>query len=76
MATNSEDFTTEQRGPCPKEIVDVLDAFCSARRVTRTELVNRILGKWVSDRLHEANVLERVTRGNPKGRESAYADLE
>ena len=71
-----DDAPIELRGPCPREIVDVLDAFSSARRLSRTELVNRILGKWVSDRLHEANVLERVTRGNPKPKESTYGDLE
>ena len=71
-----DDTTTELRGPCPREVVDVLDAFSTARRVTRTELVNRILGKWVADRLHEATVLERVTRGNPKPPATTHGDLE
>ena len=76
MSNSSEDTLVELRGPCPREIVDVLDAFCAARRITRTEMVNRILGRWVSDRLHEATVLERVTRGNPKPAHTSWNDLD
>jgi len=76
MAATDDTTSVELRGPCPREVVDVLDAFCSARRITRTELVNRILTKWAADRLHEATLLERVTRGNPKPAHSGFGDLE
>ncbi len=54
--------TTELRGPCPRAVVDVLDAVSQARRITRTELVNLILMKWADDKLHEAELIQRVTR--------------
>ncbi len=68
--------TVELRGQCPREVVDVLDAFCSARRLNRQELVNRILKRWAMERLHEANVLANVTRGNPPLTDSAWGSLE
>lgn len=68
--------TVELRGQCPREIVDVLDAFCAARRLNRQELVNRILRRWAMDRLHEATVLQRVTRGNPVLADSEWGALE
>jgi hypothetical protein len=76
MATNDDSAAVELRGPCPREVVDGLDAFSNARRMTRTELVNRILSKWASDRLHEMNVLQNITRGNPPLRDTGHGDLE
>lgn len=51
---------TELRGDCPLITVDVLDAVASHRRVSRTELVNQILGEWAQDRLHESQRIQRV----------------
>lgn len=57
--------SVELRGDCPKETIDVLDAISAARRLTRTQLVNEILRDWAQARLHEMNLLQRVTRSNP-----------
>lgn len=57
--------TVELRGPCPKEIVDVIDAVSHAKRIDRTAMVNRILAEWAEQKLHEANCIHNVTRGNP-----------
>jgi hypothetical protein len=57
--------TTELRGECPRWIIDVLDAISSARRISRTELVNEILARDAQQLLMEANVLARVARNNP-----------
>ncbi len=59
MAT---DLTTELRGPCPKDTVDVIDAVSMARRMSRTELVNEILTEWAKARLHEAELITRLSR--------------
>jgi hypothetical protein len=72
----ADDTSVELRGPCPREIVDVLDAICMAKRITRTELVNRILKAWAVDRVHESMLVERLTRGNPPLKESGWGPLE
>lgn len=74
MATTDE--LVELRGNCSRRTVDMLDAVSSARRITRIELVNRILNKWAKEQWHEANVVHRVTRGNPAPPESGWSDLE
>jgi hypothetical protein len=61
----ANDELVELRGNTPRQIIDVIDAVSSARRISRIELVNRILSKWARDQLHEANVVARVIRGNP-----------
>ena len=58
-------LTTELRGPCPKDVVDIIDAVAHAKRLDRTSMVNRILGEWAEQKLLEAKTIARVTRGNP-----------
>ncbi len=65
----SSSSTVELRGDCPRLTVDVLDAIANARRISRTELVNEILGNWAGQQLHEASLVARVTRGNPDAAE-------
>lgn len=55
----------ELRGPCPREIIDVIDAWSQAKRITRTEAVNHILKTWARAKLHEHIVIQRVTKNNP-----------
>ncbi len=55
----------ELRGECPRETVSVLDAISLARGITRTELVNTVLGEWAKQTTHEAMLVARVMRGNP-----------
>ena len=62
---------TELRGECPRDIVCVLDAISMARGITRTELVNTVLGEWAKQTTHEANHVVRVMRGNPAMSETA-----
>ena len=59
------DTHLELRGMCPREVIDVLDAVSTAKRITRTELVNHILAEWAGRKHHEAMLIHRVTRGNP-----------
>jgi hypothetical protein len=60
-----EDSSVELRGPCPREIVDVVDAWSQAKCMTRTQAVNLILKDWALRKLHEHSVFARVTKGNP-----------
>lgn len=62
---SSSTQAVELRGECPRLTVDVLDAISNARRISRTELVNEILGEWARQQLHEASLVARVTRSNP-----------
>lgn len=60
-----EDTNVELRGPCPREVVDVVDAWSQSKCMTRTQAVNLILRQWAVQKLHEHSVFARVTRGNP-----------
>jgi hypothetical protein len=57
-----EPHLVELRGMCPRETIDVLDAVSTARRMSRTELVNEVLGKWASDEMHVAQAICSVMR--------------
>ncbi len=61
--------TVELRGDCPRVTVEVLDAICRAQDKNRTELVNEILNAWAKQKLVEASLIARVTRGNPDAAE-------
>lgn len=58
--------TTELRGECPRSIVNVLDAVSMARDMTRTALVNQILGAFAEKVLHESMLVQKITRDNPR----------
>lgn len=64
MATTN-DSMVELRGLCSRETIDILDAISTARRISRIELVNEVLGEWCVAKVHEANMVYRVARGNP-----------
>lgn len=66
----------ELRGPCPRGIVDVIDAWSQAKRITRTEAVNHILRAWAMEKMHEHSVIGRVTRGNPPLAETCAEQAE
>lgn len=55
----------ELRGECPEETVAMIDAIAMARALTRTQLVNEILGQWAVQQRHAAIVACRVLRINP-----------
>lgn len=55
----------ELRGLCPRETVDILDAVCIARDMTRTDLVNQILGAWSTKVRHESTLVMRIVGSNP-----------
>ena len=61
--------TVELRGPCPREIVDVLDAIAHARRTSRMQVVIDILGKYTDEQRHISTYVHRVERGNGRGQE-------
>lgn len=61
----------ELRGMAPREFIDILDAVSASRRMARIELVNEILGEWCERRVHEAQAICSVTRGNGSSTEAA-----
>lgn len=66
----SEHTTAELRGDCPRITINVLDAVSMARDMTRTALVNEILGEWAKKKLHESSLIQRLNSCNPTGAES------
>lgn len=71
FARSTDSNTTELRGECPKQTINVLDAVSMARDLTRTALVNEILGEWAAKKLHESILIQRITGGNPTGAEAS-----
>lgn len=74
MPLPTNDDTVELRFKAPRIVVDLLDAVSAARRIDRTEQVNRVLEKWARDVLHQATVVQNVTRGNPLLTERQWDD--
>ena len=70
------DDGVELRGMCPREIVDVIDGWSQAKRITRTDAVNHILRMWARQKLHEHSVIAKVTKNNPMLSEPAPGALE
>ena len=70
------DNTVELRGMLPREVIDVIDAVSSAKRMTRIELVHRILADWAGRKHHEAMLVHRVTRGNPPPTDNTWKATE
>jgi hypothetical protein len=70
------DNHVELRGMLPRDVVDVLDAVSAAKRMTRIELVARILASWAGAKHHEAMLVHRVTRGNPPAADPAWKPTE
>lgn len=70
FSRSGDEPEVELRGPCPKWIVEVLDAVAMAREISRTEQVAIVLGEWADKRMLEATLIGRVTRGNGRSAES------
>ena len=68
--------TVELRGMVPRDIVDVIDAVAISRKLSRIDVVNEVLLAYVAERVHEATVISRITRGNPRLAEMAGGSAE
>jgi hypothetical protein len=66
----------ELRGMTPRHIIDVLDAVSNARRCSRMDIVNDVLGKWADERITEATLVHRVVGFNPPLTDAAGAASE
>lgn len=60
----------ELRGLAPKPLIDVFDAVSFARQIDRMELVIEVLQEWADKKVHESNLIQRITQNNPQGSES------
>lgn len=73
LSRNGEKHT-ELRGACPISTVLILDSISAMEGLSRTDLVNRILGEWARNEAHRVNVVARVLRGNPEAAEALGLD--
>ena len=55
----------ELRTELPNETLSVLDGYCSATGMCRTQLVNKILGQWADEQVHVSTLICRVAGVNP-----------
>lgn len=65
----------EWRFMVPREHFDVFDAVCKARRLPRNKVGPEILAKWVGEIIHQANLVQRLTRGNAVESQSDWGEL-
>jgi protein involved in temperature-dependent protein secretion len=67
MPKGNDETPVELRGDTPRWIIDILDAVAMARggKTSRMDILNEVAAEWASRRLHEANLVLRVT--NAKG---------
>lgn len=72
----AREVCTELRLDAPNELVTILDGISLAQRITRNQLVLRVLHEWADARVHEASVLARLTGINPAHAESSGKDSE
>lgn len=70
------DGRVELRGESDKWVIDVVDAVSNVKRLTRMEVVNMVLSRWARAKLAEANVVQRVMRGNPMPPEPTWPPSE
>lgn len=54
----------ELRGEVPRELVDVLDAVAISKGTNRMVILRAVLTNWVQTKVHEADLIRRVTEGN------------
>ena len=72
----SREDTTELRMDAPTDMVNVLDGVSLAQRITRNQLVLRLLSEWADARVHEHMMLSRLGVINPARAESAGVAAE
>lgn len=65
----SPNDSAELRTDCPKSVIDILDAVSLAQRLTRGQLVVRVLSEWADQRHREASLIARLVRINPSDAE-------
>lgn len=54
----------ELRGKIDRDIVDVIDALVIARGIDRMAVIEPVLRKWVEGLIHEATIIQNVTKAN------------
>lgn len=62
--SGSDEDSVELRFNVPRWVAEVVDAHCSAKRMSRTDIAKGVMDKWARNELHLASVIGRVTRGN------------
>ena len=60
----SDPSKVELRGEIDRRIIDVLDAVSKAKRISRMEQVAIVLDQWAREKVHEANLVQSMTRGH------------
>jgi hypothetical protein len=67
---SAESKTVELRGEAPQWIVAVLDGVSISENISRTAVVNRVLGAWAAAEHHKATLVLRLAGSNPIGPDS------
>jgi hypothetical protein len=73
MATDSE--LVEIRFYVPRDVFNVFDAISRANRTPKSKLGVEIFREWSERKVHEANVVLRLIRGNGNDPQSEWGEL-
>ena len=65
----------ELRGLYDRELVEALDMLALAKRLTRSDLVGRVLRSYVASKQHEAMLIAKSPRVNPPAADSDWSEL-
>lgn len=63
--------SAELRLDVPRTDLAVLDGYCMASGRSRADVVRELLGRWSSDKSHEAMMICRVAGINPQSAEAS-----
>jgi hypothetical protein len=75
MSKSTED-TVELRGCYERDLVAALDMIAMGKRMTRTDLVGRVLRMYVLQKQHEASLVSKLPRINPPVLDSQWSSGE
>ncbi len=65
----------ELRGLYASDLMEALDMIALSRRITRADLVGRVLQSYVAQKQHEASLVVKAPQINPPATDSAWSDL-
>lgn len=74
MTRHADDV--ELRGCYDRDLVAALDMIAMGKRITRTDLVGRVLRMYVVQKQHEASLVSKLPRLNPPAVDSQWSESE
>jgi hypothetical protein len=75
VADPVDELVEMPRGFMSRRVYNVFDAVSKARRTAKNKLLAEIIDEWAAARVHEASLIQRLSRGNGNDSHSDWAEL-